>query len=160
MASFAADSMRQSCRNFLKEILYTVNHLHGAPDPDIVPPEVEVVLPDDAVDLDDLPIEDSLDILGTGNSIVGGGGGGRGRRGGGLGEGEDLRAFGDSDSPFRGFVDDIRGRGLDVVFVIDATGSMQRFIDRARDTIDDRQPEVAIRPSLRSRSRSRSMRGL
>ena len=120
-------------------------------EPDIVPPEVEVVLPDEAVDLDDLPIEDSLDILGTGNSIVGGGGGGRGRRGGGLGEGEDLRAFGDADSPFRGFVDDIRGRGLDVVFVIDATGSMQRFIDRARDTIDDIIADLAtVVPPLRT----------
>jgi hypothetical protein len=30
----------------------------------------------------------------------------------------------------------------------------------ARETIDERQPEVAIKPSLRSRNRSRSIRGL
>lgn len=92
-------------------------------EPEVV--EFEPVLTETGDDADDL-----ADMLGLGAAGLGGGGG------------HGLRPVGAADeglgkglSPFRDFVDDLRRRGVEVCFVVDATGSMQRFIDRARQTI-------------------------
>lgn len=87
-----------------------------------------------ATSLDDVEQPtDVVDVLGLGGS----GGGNRGRLGpesvlGGTSPGEGLLP----SSPFGGWLEQLRERGVEVAFVIDATGSMQAFIDRARDTID------------------------
>ncbi len=118
-------------------------------EPDPAPPDVTLYEPEPPPDADDRAPSEELDVLGLGASGVGG----RGfRRGGdtdwGVPAGADLPGRG--DSPFQGYIDDLRRRGLDVVFVVDATGSMQRFIDRARETIDDVIQDLAtVVPSLR-----------
>ncbi|MFT7464081.1 MAG: hypothetical protein ACI9EF_002430, partial [Pseudohongiellaceae bacterium] len=97
-------------------------------EPEVV--EFEPVLTDsiDSLDSDD----DFVDTLGLGSSGLGGGSGGHGL----LPVTVEADVLGSSFSPFDDFVSDLRGRGVEVCFVVDATGSMQRFIDRARETID------------------------
>ncbi|GEM_PF-3068591 len=92
--------------------------------------EIEPVITESLEPSDNL--DDVVDMLGLGNSGLGGGGGGAGVRP--ASAGSDVVSAG--PSPFGDFVDDLRRRGVEVCFVIDATGSMQRFIDRARETID------------------------
>ncbi len=119
-------------------------------DLDDTPQDPEEVLPDPVAseesDLDEPP---GLDVLGVGGGFGGGGGG----TGGGLvaapSETSDL-GLGGGASPFQQFVIDLRGRGLDVVFVVDATASMGPFIAAARATIDDIIVDLAtVVPSLR-----------
>lgn len=89
------------------------------------------------------------DVLGLGGGAGGGGGGGR--RGSGLAtQPLELPGVGPGGSGFRLFVEDLRARGLDVVFVVDATASMERFIAAARATIDDIIADLsAVVPDLR-----------
>jgi hypothetical protein len=116
---------------------------------DISPPEVEVIVPEETLEADDRPSGMDLNLIGLGGSSSRGHGY-RARSPSGWSIPEGLDAIGAGDSPFRGFLTDLRNRGLDVVFVIDATGSMQRFIDRARGAIDDIIQDLAtVVPSLR-----------
>jgi hypothetical protein len=74
-----------------------------------------------------------VDVLGLGGS----GGGGGGTRG--LGEIRGTRKTDGLEAAsdlLRNRIDELRRRGVEVAFVVDATGSMQSFIDRARVTID------------------------
>ncbi len=81
----------------------------------------------------DTPVED---VLGLGGS--GGGRGVRGRRGGdALERFEDVTGSGGGSSGFGAFIRSVRERGLDVVFVVDATASMGKFLAQARLVIDD-----------------------
>jgi Mg-chelatase subunit ChlD len=107
------------------------------------------LLAEQTPDADDRPLGPDLDVLGLGASSQGGHGY-RARSTGGWSIPDGAGLIGGGDSPFRGYLGDLRERGLDVVFVIDATGSMQRFIDRARETIDDVIQDLAsVVPSLR-----------
>jgi hypothetical protein len=113
----------------------TAQELEDLLEPEPEPPPIELVEPDD-VEFEPLLTELSessvvVDMLGLGSSGLGG----RGGRGLSL-LGDQQDDFGGQASPFRDFVDDLRLRGVDVCFVIDSTGSMQRFIDRARQTVD------------------------
>ncbi|MHC5212217.1 MAG: vWA domain-containing protein [Planctomycetota bacterium] len=119
--------------------------------PELQPPEPEPIeqpMIDETVEEVDTEYDprpgSSTDLLGVGGSDRGG------RRsalaGGGVGELD----IGSGSTPFRAFVDDLRARGLDVVFVVDATASMDRFIQRARATIDDIIADLsAVVPDLR-----------
>lgn len=108
------------------------------PEPEPEPPPIELVEPED-MDLEPLLTEfpesdvvgEQVDLLGLGGSGSGGGASGGQRT-----DRAQEDEFGGQASPFRDFVDDLRLRGVDVCFVVDATGSMQRFIDRARQTVD------------------------
>lgn len=112
-----------------------------------LPPEPEELEPiDEVVDPvvsefdpapDDVLVDSPRDpLLGLGGA--GGGRGVRGRRGGDLLERfEDVTGGGDQGTAFGDYVSSIRERGLDVVFVVDATASMGRFLDQARRTIDE-----------------------
>lgn len=82
-------------------------------------------------------VESPLDpLLGLGGS--GGGRGVRGRsRGDNLSRFEDVVGGGGEMSAFGQYVSSVRERGLDVVFVVDATASMGRFLEQARAAIDD-----------------------
>lgn len=116
---------------------------------EITPPEIALVPTETPPDADDRPLAPDVDFIGLGASSQGGHGY-RARSPGGWSQPDGLGSIGTGDSPFRGFLTDLRGRGLDVVFVIDATGSMQRFIDRAREAIDDIIQDLAtVVPSLR-----------
>jgi len=104
------------------------------------PPEVTEVEPPEVadpevVDVVDADHDDTFSgeigpaaVVGLGG---GGGGGGGPRRP--LTDG--LDAFGGDDA-FSDFVAGIRERGLDVVFVVDATASMDVFIAQAREMLD------------------------
>jgi Mg-chelatase subunit ChlD len=117
-------------------------------DLEITPPEVELEASETA-EADDRPLAPDVDLLGVGASSRGGHGY-RARSTSGWSIPDGLGSLGGGDSPFRGFLTDLRNRGLDVVFVIDATGSMQRFIERARSAIDDIIQDLAtVVPSLR-----------
>ncbi len=121
------------------------------------PPELprEVPPPDELVDnpvevetsaLPDLEPRPSLDMLGLG----GGAGGGGGRRSALAATGIELVTAGPGGDGFHLFVDDLRSRGLDVVFVVDATASMDKFIVLARATIDEIIADLAtVVPDLR-----------
>jgi Mg-chelatase subunit ChlD len=113
------------------------------PDADLGDPEIL----DSA--LMDSDAESSVDVIGAGGGA--GSGGGRGGVGGGGGAGpRELEGIGPEGSPFRQFVEDLRRRGLDVVFVVDATASMGPFIVAARATVDEIIVELAtVVPSLR-----------
>jgi hypothetical protein len=120
--------------------------------PELQPPEPELVeqpLLDQTVEEVDTEHDPSshstTDMLGLG------GGGDRGGRRSGLAMGGVAELdIGSGSTPFRAFVDDLRARGLDVVFVVDATASMDRFIQRARSTIDDIIADLsAVVPDLR-----------
>ncbi len=118
-------------------------------DLEISPPDVDALVVDPVDDPDDRPLLPDIDLLGLGGSSQGGHGY-RSRTGADWGTPAGLGSLGDGASPFRGFLEDLRERGLDVVFVIDATGSMQRFIDEARAAIDDIIQDLAtVVPSLR-----------
>jgi Mg-chelatase subunit ChlD len=121
--------------------------------PELQPPEPEIVDPvvvDDA-QVDELdPRDDRSPASTTALLGVGGSGGGGGGRRSGLAIGATELDIGSGSAPFRAFVDDLRARGLDVVFVVDATASMDRFIQRARATIDDIIADLsAVVPDLR-----------
>jgi hypothetical protein len=131
-------------------------------DPLEVPPEVEEILdpltelqdPETLEEIDESLFEGDddevgIDILGAGGGFGlgdGRGGGLSGQRAGGLG----MEGLDPEGSPFRQFVEDLRKRGLDVVFVVDATASMGPFIQQARAAIDEIIIELAtVVPSLR-----------
>ena len=116
------------------------------PDEIVPEPEITEVLEEQAAREDDV----AFDVIGLGGGYgAAGAGGGIGGRGGADDEGG-LEAFGEGDSPFRAFVEDLRGRGMDVVFVVDATASMGPFITAARAAIDDVIADLAlVVPSLR-----------
>ncbi|HTE06879.1 MAG TPA: vWA domain-containing protein, partial [Planctomycetota bacterium] len=90
-------------------------------------------------------------IVGLGSGSGGGGGGHSGGRRSGLSSSEvPLVVLGVGGSGFKEFVDDLRQRGLDLVFVVDATASMGKFIAQARATIDEIIADVsAVVPDLR-----------
>jgi len=120
------------------------------PEPEQPPEQVdpEPMLSEAAPDDEPTP-PSQLAAIGLGGGSNRRGGGGGGFRAGGAGELDpaDVVAAGD---PFAAFVNDLRERGLDVVFVVDATGSMQRFIDRAREVIDDVANDLsAVVPDVR-----------
>jgi Mg-chelatase subunit ChlD len=124
--------------------------------PELQPPEPEPLEDPRVVDLeptDAIPMPDELvlpaeNLLGVGGSAARGPGGGR-RSGLSAGGIPDLDAM-PGGSGFRAFVSDLRARGLDVVFVVDATASMERFIERARATIDGIIADLsAVVPDLR-----------
>ncbi len=124
-----------------------------APEPEIEPPPVvheEVVVEQPDVDeaRDDVELVTApVDLIGLGGR---GGGGGGGRRSALSDVPVPIEAAGAGGSPFRSFVEDLRARGMDVAFVIDATASMDRFITRARATIDDIIGDLAtVVPDLR-----------
>lgn len=110
-------------------------------------PESDVPLIEDPLPRSEAPPDDVLGVggsggMGTGTAIYASAGiegvVPSGLSGAGLG------------TPFHRFVSDMRERGLDVVFVVDATGSMQRFIDRAQETIGRIMSDLsAVVPSLR-----------
>jgi len=134
---------------------------HVEPPPIEPPPPLEepelppVEVPEALLDASTPTTDDSLppalrdDALGLGAAgRLGGSGGQRGGAAWGLPDG--IMPAGDLGSPFRLFVDDLRVRGLDLVIVLDATGSMQRFIDRAREALDGIIDDLAlVVPSLR-----------
>jgi len=107
------------------------------PEPEELEPEElelhELELEPTASTLDD-DLTDAPDVLGLGGS---GGGGRRGSRGladvTGARTGDGLDA---ASGLLRDRIGELRRRGVEVAFVIDATGSMQSFIDRARAAID------------------------
>jgi HAMP domain-containing protein len=128
------------------------------PTEEVPPPEVPKHLPppdedvqvdatmDDDPSLSEWDPRPSSDALGLG----GAGGGGGGRRPGRGSEPVELVSAGPGASGFRLFVDDLRGRGLDVAFVVDCTASMEKFIVQARATIDDIIADLsAVVPDLR-----------
>lgn len=127
------------------------------PEPPPPPPELEPPPPLDDVDAAEAPAVASADpldapptltSLGLGARGLGGGGGGGGARAG--AGGAELPLGIAADDAFADFVGDLRKRGLDVVFVVDATGSMQRFLDRAREVLDDIATDLeSVVPSLR-----------
>lgn len=118
-------------------------------------PEVELEPPPEPL-ADVLPEPDvyettsSDEVLGLGARSMGGGRFDRQSVSANVG---DAGSFGFADASgaeFQEFVSDLRARGVDVVFVIDATGSMQRFIDRAREAIDDIIGDISrVVPDLR-----------
>jgi Mg-chelatase subunit ChlD len=117
--------------------------------PDVLLPD-EDLLVDEPLDRDASPSEwdprPATDALGLG----GAGGGGGGRRSGASGDPVELVSSGPGASGFHLFVDDLRGRGLDVVFVVDCTASMDKFIAQARATIDDIIADLStVVPDLR-----------
>ncbi len=120
-------------------------------DPDELLDEPEVNLDTELVVPEQDDIEFGEDILGLGAGALGLGRGGGGGRRGALGvDGADLEGVAQVGSPFRDFVEDLRRRGLDLVFVVDATASMGKFIAQARVTIDDVIGDLAaVVPSLR-----------
>ncbi len=96
------------------------------------------------------------DVFDPGENVLGLGGGGAGGGHGGarhsaLSSGEiPLVVVGAGGSGFKSFVEDLRERGLDLVFVIDATASMDKFIVQARAAIDGIIEDVsAVVPDLR-----------
>jgi Mg-chelatase subunit ChlD len=121
--------------------------------PELQPPEPQLL---EQPIIDDAPV-DELDAdydpnRGSATVLLGvGGSGDRGGRRSGLAmSGVPELDIGSGSTPFRLFVDDLRTRGLDVVFVVDATASMDRFIQRARATIDDIIADLsAVVPDLR-----------
>lgn len=111
------------------------------------PPEPDVLVP-----LEDVPAaaEAAPEVLGPGASYGGPGGDGTASHVGivGVRPGE-FGALG-GGTPFERFVDDVRARGLDVVFVVDATGSMQRFIERVRAAVGSILSDLSeVVPSVR-----------
>jgi hypothetical protein len=127
---------------------------------DILPPELKPPEPPpldepefDDPELDelesdlDLPYEAYPNILGLGGKGLGG----RGARRSGLGASSaPTPEAGPTGTGFGKFVDELRVRGMDVVFVVDATASMEKFIELTRLTIDEIIGELgAIVPDLR-----------
>jgi len=115
---------------------------------------------DEPPTMTDTEVEDSTptldDVFDPGENVLGlGGGGAGGGQGGGrhsaLSSGEiPFVVVGTSGSGFKGFVEDLRERGLDLVFVVDATASMEKFIVQARAAIDGIIADVsAVVPDLR-----------
>lgn len=88
------------------------------------------------------------------DGILGLGGGGDGGTGG-PGLTESAGVFSDPDEGggflrLPAWIGELRQRGVEVAFVVDATGSMQSFIDRARDTIDGIARDLsAVVPGVR-----------
>jgi len=107
-------------------------------DPTLDEPETEL----------DQPFEADPNILGLGGSQ---GVGGRGARRSGLASASaPVPGSGPTGTGFRTFVEGMRSRGMDVVFVVDATASMEKFIELTRATIDEIIGELgAIVPDLR-----------
>ena len=118
--------------------------------PDVLPPDamlVDAPVETEASTLPDLEPRSAVDILGLGG---GAGGGGAGRRSALAGTGAELVTPVPGGSGFHLFVDELRARGLDVVFLVDATASMDRFIALARATIDGIIADLAtVVPDLR-----------
>lgn len=99
--------------------------------------ELDLVIEEPVLDLSSEPAPEAdelVDVLGLGSSGLGGGGGHSASAV--VGREVELPSLGTGSDPFRRFVEDLRGRGLDVALVVDATGSMQRVIDRARQALD------------------------
>ncbi|GJM21089.1 MAG: hypothetical protein DHS20C15_10040 [Planctomycetota bacterium] len=117
------------------------------PEPEVAPTESN---PEPTLsDITDPEPPSQLAALGFGAGSRGRGGRGGGASRGGSHELDPSEVVAPGD-PFAEFVSDLRMRGLDVVFVVDSTGSMQRFIDRAREVIDDVANDLsAVVPSLR-----------
>ncbi len=94
--------------------------------PEIEPDDVDV--PDHPY-LEDVPIQavgiDALSNLGTGQGAEGAGGFGS--------RGINLRGV---DGPLKGALEDYRTNGLDLVFLIDTTSSMDMFLRAAKATVD------------------------
>ena len=124
------------------------------PEPLEEPEEPEMILPE-VVLPEEVPVQDTLPQMDTRQDVLGVGaagsvGGARGGRARGWSVPDALSSTEGEGSPFRRYVEDLRARGLDVVIVLDATGSMQRFIDRARDTLDEIIADLAVVvPTLR-----------
>lgn len=147
MVAAAADDARKTLLATLEAAVEAVEPEQPPPEPELLEVlefEVEPIV--SVVESEHEPTE-VVDSLGLGG--VGGG------RGGGLGT-VDVRASGLSDlagvgsAPFRDYVADLRQRGVEVAFVVDATGSMQAFIDRARDAIDALASDLsAVVPGVR-----------
>jgi hypothetical protein len=119
------------------------------PDPVADPPTMEDTQVEDSTPTIDDVFEPGQNVLGLGGGGAGGGqGGGRHSA---LSSGEiPLVVVGSGGSDFKGFVDDLRERGLDLAFVVDATASMDKFIEQARTAIDGIIADVsAVVPDLR-----------
>ncbi len=129
--------------------------------PELLPPELPPAAPppedqllvgepvvQDLASLADFDPRPAMDVLGLGGGAGGGGGGGR--RSALAGQPVELVSTGPGGGGFRLFVDELRGRGLDMVFVVDCTASMDKFIAQARATIDDIIGDLsAVVPDLR-----------
>ncbi|MGQ0551629.1 MAG: vWA domain-containing protein [Planctomycetota bacterium] len=127
------------------------------PLPDLEPPVIqpleetleETVVDEDEVSVEDLSVGPAQDILGLGGSSGGGRGGGGRRSGLAASALVPLEGVG-TGSPFQAYVAELRARGLDVAFVIDATASMDKYISSARLAIDDIIADLsAVVPDLR-----------
>ena len=110
------------------------------------------LFPEDLADsLDELlipeePTADSFAIP-LENGVIGLGGGGRNP---GWGRTACLNGFGKLPKGIRDYIDGLRKSGVDVVFVMDSTSSMERFITEAKMTIDRLVSGlVAVVPNLR-----------
>lgn len=127
-------------------------------EPDLVESKLEE--PDELLEEPDLAendaLEDFLDSdevteMGLAGGLRGSSGVRAGRREDGLGGvGDGSGQLGELGEGFRDYVDDMRRRGLEVVFVVDATASMDKFIVQARAAIDAIIEDLAtVVPSLR-----------
>ncbi|MHC4845068.1 MAG: vWA domain-containing protein [Planctomycetota bacterium] len=116
--------------------------------PPLDDPEMEdPTLDEEETELDQ-PYETDPNILGLGGAQGVGGRGGR--RSGLAGPSAPELGSGPTGTGFRNFVTGLRTKGMDVVFVVDATASMEKFIELTRATIDEIIGELgAIVPDLR-----------
>ncbi len=102
-------------------------------------PDFGVPMADDAGT--GLPAGNGTDVIGVGPGGFGGGEGEHGARGAGLEDGDGLFPGNGSGSAsfgaLRKYAHGLREIGLDVIFVVDATGSMGSSIDDARQRINE-----------------------